>query len=31
VCDNPAKAMELAKTQKFDLILSDVRMREKMG
>ena len=25
VCDNPAKALELVKAQKFDLILSDVR------
>src|ERR1700735_5022680 len=31
VCDNPAKALELAKAQKFDLILSDVRMPEKDG
>src|ERR1700684_4112685 len=31
VCDNPAKALELAKAQKFDLILSDVRMPGKDG
>ncbi len=31
VCDNPAKALELAKMQKFDLILSDVRMPGKDG
>ena len=31
VCDNPAKALEFAKTQKFDLILSDVRMPGKDG
>src|SRR6202041_3110780 len=30
-CDNPAKALELAKAQKFDLILSDVRMPGKDG
>src|SRR6202046_105197 len=29
--DNPAKALELAKAQKFDLILSDVRMPGKDG
>jgi two-component system, NtrC family, nitrogen regulation response regulator NtrX len=31
VSDNPAKALELAKAQKFDLILSDVRMPGKDG
>jgi two-component system, NtrC family, nitrogen regulation response regulator NtrX len=31
VCDNAAKALELAKTQKFDLILSDVVMPGKDG
>src|SRR6202041_2056626 len=31
VCDNPDKALELAKAQKFDLILSDVRMPGKDG
>src|SRR2546429_92746 len=31
VCDNAAKAMELAKTQSFDLILSDVVMPGKDG
>ena len=31
VCDNPGKALELAKAQKFDLILSDVRMPGKDG
>ena len=31
VCDNAAKALELAKAQKFDLILSDVRMPGKGG
>ena len=31
VCDNPAKALGLAKAQKFDLILSDVRMPGKDG
>ena len=31
VCDNPAKALELAKGLKFDLILSDVRMPGKDG
>jgi len=31
VCDNPAKALELAKTQHFDLILSDVVMPGKDG
>ncbi|MGC2550553.1 MAG: response regulator, partial [Candidatus Sulfotelmatobacter sp.] len=31
VCDNPTKALELARTQKFDLILSDVRMPGKDG
>jgi DNA-binding NtrC family response regulator len=31
VCDNPAKALEIAKAQKFDLILSDVRMPGKDG
>src|ERR1700757_2658853 len=31
VCDNAAKAMELAKSQRFDLILSDVVMPGKDG
>jgi DNA-binding NtrC family response regulator len=31
VCDNPAKALELAKTQHFDLIFSDVVMPGKDG
>ena len=31
VCDNAAKALELAKAQKFDLILSDVVMPVKSG
>src|ERR1700740_1111028 len=31
VCDNAAKALELAKTQHFDLILSDVVMPGKDG
>jgi DNA-binding NtrC family response regulator len=31
VCDNAAKALELAKTQRFDLILSDVVMPGKDG
>src|SRR6201997_4309132 len=31
VCDNPAKALELAKAQHFDLILSDVVMPGKDG
>jgi two-component system, NtrC family, nitrogen regulation response regulator NtrX len=31
VCDNPAKAIELAKTQSFDLIFSDVVMPGKDG
>jgi DNA-binding NtrC family response regulator len=31
VCDNAAKALELAKTQRFDLILSDVVMPGKGG
>jgi two-component system nitrogen regulation response regulator NtrX len=31
VCDNPAKALELAKTQRFDLIFSDVVMPGKDG
>jgi two-component system, NtrC family, nitrogen regulation response regulator NtrX len=31
VCDNAAKALELAKTEKFDLILSDVVMPGKDG
>jgi two-component system, NtrC family, nitrogen regulation response regulator NtrX len=31
VCDNPAKALELAKAQSFDLILSDVVMPGKDG
>jgi two-component system nitrogen regulation response regulator NtrX len=31
LCDNAAKALELAKTQKFDLILSDVVMPVKSG
>jgi two-component system, NtrC family, nitrogen regulation response regulator NtrX len=31
VCDNPAKAIDLAKTQNFDLILSDVVMPGKDG
>ncbi len=31
VCDNPGKALELAKTQSFDLILSDVVMPGKDG
>ena len=31
VCDNAARALELARTQKFDLILSDVRMPGKDG
>jgi DNA-binding NtrC family response regulator len=31
VCDNPVKALDLAKVEKFDLILSDVRMPGKDG
>src|SRR5258708_7099706 len=31
VCDNAAKGLQLARSQKFDLILSDVRMPEKDG
>src|SRR6202166_2199295 len=31
VCDNPVKALELAKAQKFDMILSDVKMPGKDG
>jgi len=31
VCDNAAKGLELAKAQKFDLILSDVAMPGKSG
>jgi len=31
VCDNAGKALELAKAQKFDLILSDVVMLGKGG
>jgi len=31
VCDNAAKALELAKAQKFDVILSDVKMPGKSG
>ena len=31
VCDNPAKALELVKTQRFDLIFSDVVMPGKDG
>jgi len=31
VCDNAAKALELAKAQKFDVILSDVKMPGKDG
>ena len=31
VCDNASKALELAKAQKFDMILSDVKMPGKDG